>query len=102
MEDALLRSVMKATTDTTNNSADLRELERAAMDAIQTKGREAIDTAMQAANDMKARAVEVKDAALERGDELITALEDQIKARPLLSVGIAFGLGYFAMRLMRR
>ena len=43
-----------------------------------------------------------KDKVVDKADSFATTLEGKIKARPLAAVGIAFGIGYFAMRIFRR
>lgn len=62
------------------------------------------DTAAQLkdrAIEVKDRAIEVKDRAIERGTAAADGVSEYISANPLKSVAIAFGLGYFAMRLFR-
>ncbi len=51
---------------------------------------------------LKHRAIDAKDVAMTRGSALIARASDTIRANPLAAVGIAFGLGYLGMRLLRR
>lgn len=48
------------------------------------------------------KAEDAKDVVVERGGKMLTMFSKAIRKRPLLSVGIAFGVGYIAMRIMRR
>jgi ElaB/YqjD/DUF883 family membrane-anchored ribosome-binding protein len=45
--------------------------------------------------------IEVKDQAMDRGTALLDKSTGYIKENPIKSVAIAFGIGYFAMRLFR-
>ncbi len=69
---------------------------------IKEKVRGFVDSAEERAEAIKARAIEVKDGAMTRGNALIERTTDMIKANPLKAVGIAFGAGYLGMRLFRR
>lgn len=48
------------------------------------------------------KAEDAKDVVVERGGKMLTMLSKTIRKRPLLSIGIAFGIGYIAMRITRR
>lgn len=45
---------------------------------------------------------DAKDVAFAAGDSALTTTRQMIKQHPLAAVGVAFGLGYVAMWLMRR
>lgn len=45
---------------------------------------------------------DAKDVVVERGGKLLTMLSKSIRKRPLAAIGIAFGIGYIAMRITRR
>jgi len=51
---------------------------------------------------IKTRVIDVKDQAVTRGSAVLDKTTDFIKANPLKSVAIAFGIGYIGMRLFRR
>ena len=51
---------------------------------------------------LKKRVVETKDQALTKGSAYIDRAIELIKAHPLQAVGLAFGVGYIGMRLVRR
>jgi ElaB/YqjD/DUF883 family membrane-anchored ribosome-binding protein len=48
------------------------------------------------------KAVDAKDVVADRGSDALSAMIKSIKGRPLVAIGVAFGLGYIAMRLTRR
>ena len=48
------------------------------------------------------KAGDAKDAVISTGNRALDAAVKMIRQRPLLSVGIAFGIGYLAMRFTRR
>jgi ElaB/YqjD/DUF883 family membrane-anchored ribosome-binding protein len=45
---------------------------------------------------------DAKDAVVDRGGKALTMLTKSIRKRPLLAVGIAFGVGFIVMRMARR
>lgn len=62
---------------------------------------ERIESMKESANAIKNRVIDVKDQAMDRGNALLDKSTDFIKANPIKSVVIAFGIGYIAMRLVR-
>jgi ElaB/YqjD/DUF883 family membrane-anchored ribosome-binding protein len=52
--------------------------------------------------DVKERAVELKDEVWDGANSYVAKGAKWIKANPYASVGIAFGIGYLGMRLVRR
>lgn len=55
-----------------------------------TQGKETIE-------ELKARALEIKDEAVSRGNDVLSQLTGEISAHPFKAVAIAFGLGYFGL-----
>ena len=53
-------------------------------------------------DEIRHRVNEVTDQAMTRGSALVDKATDYIKANPMKSAAIAFGAGYFGMRLFRR
>jgi ElaB/YqjD/DUF883 family membrane-anchored ribosome-binding protein len=62
---------------------------------------ERIDSLKESATAIKDRVIDVKDQAVDRGNALLDKSTDYIKENPIKSIAIAFGIGYFAMRLFR-
>jgi ElaB/YqjD/DUF883 family membrane-anchored ribosome-binding protein len=61
-----------------------------------------VEAGQEKAEVIKDKIVDAKDAVVERAGSMKTSLADRIKSNPLASVGIAFGVGYLAMRIFRR
>jgi ElaB/YqjD/DUF883 family membrane-anchored ribosome-binding protein len=61
-----------------------------------------VDAGHDKVNEVKDKLMDAKEKVVDRADSLVTSLTDSIKARPLVAVGIAFGIGYLAMRIFRR
>lgn len=60
-----------------------------------------VKVGQEAASDVKHKLGDAKDFTVDRASSIYSAAVSTIKARPLLSVGVAFGVGYFAMRMFR-
>jgi ElaB/YqjD/DUF883 family membrane-anchored ribosome-binding protein len=61
-----------------------------------------VDAGQDKVNEVREKIVDAKEKVVDKADSMMTSLESRIKARPLAAVGIAFGVGYIAMRLFRR
>ena len=48
------------------------------------------------------KAIGAKDLVVDSGSNALSAFTKVIKNRPIAAIGIAFGLGFVAMRLVRR
>ena len=72
------------------------------LDSIKEKARGLVDQGQEKASEIKAKVIDVKDEAVTRGNVLLDKATDFIKANPMKAVGIAFGIGYIGMRLIRR
>ena len=72
------------------------------LDAIKGAVKGLVDQGAQKVDEIKTKVVEVKDQAITRGSDMLERATQMIKAHPLKSVAIAFGAGYFGMRLFRR
>jgi ElaB/YqjD/DUF883 family membrane-anchored ribosome-binding protein len=72
------------------------------IDSIKDTMKGLVDQGAQKVDAIKSKVVEAKDQAFTRGNDLLDRMTDIIKAHPIASVGIAFGAGYFGMRLFRR
>jgi len=72
------------------------------LDSIKEKAKGLVDQGQEKASEIKSKVIDVKDQAVTRGNALLDRATDFIKANPLKAVGIAFGVGYVGMRLIRR
>ncbi len=72
------------------------------LDSIKEKARGLVDQGQEKVSELKSKVGDVKDQAFTRGHALMDRATDFIRENPLKSVGIAFGIGYIGMRLIRR
>lgn len=72
------------------------------MSHLQDRVREVVDQGRERVDHLKHRVMDVKDQAVNRGGDLVQRGSEFIRANPIKAVGIAFGVGYLAMRLIRR
>ena len=84
------------TADTMKNEA------HAKAESIRDQVRGLVDAGQDKLSDVKDKIVDAKTKVVDKADSAMTSLEDRIRARPLAAVGIAFGIGYVAMRIFRR
>ena len=77
--------------------------ERAAelTDLVKDKAGDAKDRLMDAGATVKGKLGGAKDALADAGGTALSTTRSMIKEHPLIAVGVAFGLGYLVMRLMR-
>jgi ElaB/YqjD/DUF883 family membrane-anchored ribosome-binding protein len=61
-----------------------------------------VDAGQDKVHEVKDKLMDAKDKVVDKAGSFASTLEGRIKARPLASVAIAFGIGYFAMRIFRR
>lgn len=61
-----------------------------------------VDQGQERVDALKTKVVDLKDEAMTRGNALLDGATDYIQANPFKAVGIAFGIGYLAMRVFRR
>lgn len=70
--------------------------------SLKEKARDIVDQGSEKVDQLKARASQVRDQAMARGNAFLDRVTELIKANPLKAVGVAFAAGYFGMRLFRR
>ncbi|MDB4952510.1 MAG: hypothetical protein JWO36_79 [Myxococcales bacterium] len=61
-----------------------------------------VDAGKERAAALKGKAIEGKDAVVRGGTKAINTVGGLIKEHPIAAIGIAFGIGYLVMRLVRR
>lgn len=72
------------------------------LDSLKEKAKDIVEQGSEKVDQLKHRVVEVKDQAMARGNAFIDNLISLIKAHPIKSIAVAFGVGYLGMRLVRR
>ncbi len=72
------------------------------LESLKEKAKDIVEEGGEKVEQLKSRVVDIKDKAMARGSAFLDRVTDMIKANPLRSVAIAFGVGYIGMRLFRR
>lgn len=89
-----------ANRNTTNVPANGEVSQR--IDSIKDSVKGLIDQGQQKATEIKDKVVDFQHKAKDRSTAAIDKVADAIKAHPFAAIGIAFGVGYLTMRLVRR
>ena len=87
---------------TTQVKNDVSNTADSAIDQIKSKAGDAKEAIVSKAGDVKDALVGAKDKVMGTGNDLLANARSVIGSNPLTSVGIAFGVGYVAMRIFRR
>ena len=72
------------------------------LDSLKDNARKLVDAGQERAAQLKDRAVEVKDSVVENGEVALNRISALIKAHPIAAIGIAFSVGYVAIRMLRK
>jgi ElaB/YqjD/DUF883 family membrane-anchored ribosome-binding protein len=72
------------------------------LDTLKESVRNLVDAGGERAGQIKTRAIDVKDTVVESGGAALKKAGELIKAHPIAAIGIAFGVGYIAMRMFRK
>jgi ElaB/YqjD/DUF883 family membrane-anchored ribosome-binding protein len=72
------------------------------IDSLKQSMRNLVDAGGERAGHIKERAIGVKDTVFENGEAAISRARVLIKEHPFAALGIAFGIGYIAIRLLRK
>ena len=71
-------------------------------DSLKESVRNLVDASGERAGKLKNRAIDVKDKVVDNSEVYLNKVGSLIKAHPIAAIGIAFGIGYIAVRLFRR
>jgi ElaB/YqjD/DUF883 family membrane-anchored ribosome-binding protein len=72
------------------------------LDSLKESVRNLVDAGGERAGHFKERAVGMKDSVVENSGAALTRIGSMIKDHPFAALGIAFGLGYFTIRMLRK
>ena len=72
------------------------------LDSLKESVRNLVDAGGERAGNFRSRAVDAKDAVVERGGVAIRHTGSLIKEHPIAAIAIAFGIGYIAVRLVKK
>ena len=85
-----------------NNNGNTQAKAQKGLDHLKERVSGLVDQGQEKVSALKDKVVDIKDQTMSKGSAYLDKTTDFIKANPLKSVGIAFGIGYLAMRLIRR
>ena len=83
-------------------TSEMKDQTQAKTESIKDQVRGLVDAGQHKLHEAKDKLADAKTKVVDKADSVMTTLEDRIKARPLAAVGLAFGIGYVAMRIFRR
>jgi ElaB/YqjD/DUF883 family membrane-anchored ribosome-binding protein len=72
------------------------------MGALKDSVRNLVDAGNERAGHLKDKLIDAKDVAVDRGGAALNRVGALIKEHPIAAIGIAFGVGYLTIRLLRK
>jgi ElaB/YqjD/DUF883 family membrane-anchored ribosome-binding protein len=72
------------------------------MGALKDSVRNLVDAGGERAGHIKEKLIDAKDVAMDRGGAAMNRVGALIKEHPIAAIGIAFGVGYLTIRLLRK
>jgi len=71
------------------------------IDSLKESVRNLVDASSERADQMKSRAIDLKDSVVDNGEVALQKAGSFIKEHPLAAIGGAFVIGYIAVRLIK-
>lgn len=72
------------------------------LDSLKSSVRNLVDAGGERAGQLKNKAIDVKDAVVENGSAALNRAGALIKEHPIAAVGLAFGVGYIVVRMLKK
>jgi ElaB/YqjD/DUF883 family membrane-anchored ribosome-binding protein len=72
------------------------------IDGLKESVRNLVDAGGEKAGQLKERAIGVKDSVVENSEVAINRVSALIKEHPIAALGVAFAVGYVAIRMLRK
>jgi len=72
------------------------------LDSLKSSVKNLVDAGGERASAIKSKAIDVKDQAVEKGGLALERAGALIKEHPIAAIGIAFGVGYIVVRMLKR
>src|SRR5262245_16256884 len=72
------------------------------LDALKESVRHLVDAGGERAGKLKDKAIDVKDSVVETSGAALSRLGSLIKDHPIAAIGVAFGVGYLTVRMLRK
>jgi ElaB/YqjD/DUF883 family membrane-anchored ribosome-binding protein len=79
-----------------NGTADTK------LDSLKSSVRHFVDAGGERAEQIKDKAIDVKDAFVKNGGKALKASSSWIKDNPFIAIGIGIGVGYLVVRMLRK
>jgi ElaB/YqjD/DUF883 family membrane-anchored ribosome-binding protein len=84
-----------------DNGSGGKDKAEAKKEQIKEQVKGLVDAGQDKLNDVKESLIEAKGKVADRAQGFANTLREQIKARPLTTVAVAFGIGFVVMRIFR-
>ena len=72
------------------------------LDQLKDSAKKLVDAGGERAGQLKNKAMDVKDTVVEQSSVALNRVTTLIKEHPFVALGIAFGVGYVAIRMLRK
>lgn len=72
------------------------------LDSLKESVRNLVDAGGERAGQLKSKAIDVKDSVVENSEVAFRKAGSLIKEHPFIAIGIAFGVGYLTIRLLKK
>jgi ElaB/YqjD/DUF883 family membrane-anchored ribosome-binding protein len=72
------------------------------VDSLKDSVKHLVEQGQDKVGELKTKFFDVKDRVMTEGSSLLSSSRAWIRDNPLMAIGIAFGVGYFGMRIFRR
>jgi len=72
------------------------------IDSLKEGVRNLVDAGGERAGQIKDRAIDAKDSIVESGSQALNKISALVKEHPFAALGIAFAVGYVAIRIARK
>ena len=72
------------------------------LDTLKESVRNLVDAGGERAGQIKSKAIDVKDSVVENGGAALKKAGELIKEHPIAAIGIAFGVGYIVVRMLKK
>ena len=72
------------------------------IEGVKKSVRNLVDAGGERAGHLKDRAMGMKDSVVEGSEAMLDRARTFIKEHPIAALGIGFGVGYFAIRMLRK